>query len=65
MPRTAKPVEGILSTVVVVPGTVEYHISAGTVNDGDLKITPVILGKLRNSDAIELPSAVVAGIKSL
>ncbi len=51
------------STLVVVPNTVEYTFTE--TEENGIRVTPVILGKVQNSAAYEIPGNVLAhlGVK--
>ena len=60
MARVAKIQGDVFDTVVVVPNTVEYALSTGaTPNDGDIRVTPIILGNVVNTEAFNIPAIIL------
>lgn len=57
MARVAQIKGDVQDIVTVIPKTVEYSIS--TVEDENVRVTPIILGKVQNTSAFEIPKVIV------
>jgi len=66
MARVAQIQGDVFDTIVVVENTVEYVLSTGaTPNEGDIRVTPVILGKAQNVDAFNIPAIVLPSLTKI
>lgn len=64
MARVAKIKGDPISVVTITPGVAEYHLTTGE-SEGDIRVTPVVFGRVQNTDAFVVPQSVLTALRKV